>query len=120
MFRAMLIAGLRGTYRLTYSRVALIFFCVITGFADRRTRNIFGRERVKGLSEEIQCAALRRLLILDAAARFEDLRVPPGNRLESLQGDLRGFHSIRVNDQWRIVFRWSEGNASDVRLIDYH
>ena len=120
MFRAMLIAGLRGTSRLTYSRVALIFSCVITGFADRRTRNIFGRERVKGLSEEIQRAALRKLLILDAAARFEDLRVPPGNRLESLQGDLRGFHSIRVNDQWRIVFRWSEGNASDVRIIDYH
>jgi len=98
----------------------LLFSCVITSFADRRTRDLFGRERVKGLSEEIQRVALRKLLILDAAARIEDLRVPPGNRLEALQGDLRGFHSIRVNDQWRIVFRWSDGNASEVRVVDYH
>jgi proteic killer suppression protein len=94
--------------------------CVITSFADRRTEELFGREHVKGLSAEVQRAALRKLLILDAAARIEDLRVPPGNRLEALRGSLRGFHSIRVNDQWRIVFRWSEGNASDVRIIDYH
>ena len=93
---------------------------MITSFADRRTRDLFGRERVKRLSEEIQRVALRKLLILDAAARIEDLRVPPGNRLEALQGDLRGFHSIRVNDQWRIVFRWSDGNASEVRVVDYH
>ncbi len=94
--------------------------CVITSFADRRTEELFGREHVKGLSAEVQRGALRKLLILDAAARIEDLRVPPGNRLEALRGSLRGFHSIRVNDQWRIVFRWSEGNASDVRIIDYH
>ena len=75
---------------------------------------------MKGLSAEIQRAALRKLLIIDAAASIDDLRVPPGNRLEALRGDLRGFHSIRVNDQWRIAFRWSEGNASDVRIIDYH
>ena len=119
-FDTALIAGLRGRWRLNYSRHALSLRRVITGFADRRTRSLFGRERVKGLSDEIQRAALRKLLILDAAARIEDLRIPPGNRLEALQGDLRGFHSIRVNDQWRIVFRWSEGNASDVRIIDYH
>jgi proteic killer suppression protein len=105
---------------LTYSRYALILRGVITSFADRRTKELFGRDRVKGLSVEVQRSALRKLLILDAAARIEDLRVPPGNRLESLRGSLRGFHSIRVNDQWRIVFRWSEGNASDVRIIDYH
>jgi len=105
---------------LTYSRYALLLRGVITGFADRRTKELFGRDRVKGLSVDVQRAALRKLLILDAAARIEDLRVPPGNRLESLRGNLRGFHSIRVNDQWRIVFRWSEGNASDVRIIDYH
>ena len=93
---------------------------MITGFADRRTKELFARERVKGLSAEIQRAALRKLLIIDAAASIDDLRVPPGNRLEALRGDLRGFHSIRVNDQWRIVFRWSEGHASDVRIIDYH
>ncbi len=93
---------------------------VITSFADRRTKDLFGRDCLKGLSAEVQRAALRKLLILDAATRIEDLRVPPGNRLEALRGNLRGFHSIRVNDQWRIVFRWSDGNASDVRIIDYH
>ena len=72
---------------------------MITGFADRRTKDLFARERVKGLSVEIQRAALRKLLIIDAAASIDDLRVPPGNRLEALRGDLRGFHSIRVNDQ---------------------
>jgi len=105
---------------LTYSRAALLSPCVITGFADRRTKDLFARKRVKGLSAEIQRAALRKLLIIDAAASIDDLRVPPGNRLEALRGDLRGFHSIRVNDQRRIAFRWSEGNASDVRIIDYH
>jgi len=93
---------------------------VITGFADRRTEDLFRREFVKGLSADLQRAALRKLLILDAAARIEDLRVPPGNRLEALRGSLRGFHSIRVNDQWRIVFRWSDGNASEVQVVDYH
>ncbi len=97
---------------------------MITVFAIRRTEELFGREHVKGLSAEVQRAALRKLLILevggDAAARIEDHRVQPGNRLEALRGSLRGFHSIRVNDQWRIVFRWSEGNASEVRIIDYH
>ena len=105
---------------MTYSRHAFILPDVITSVADRRTKDLFGRERVKGLSAEIQRAALRKLLIIDAAASIDDLRVPSGNRLEALRGDLRGFHSIRVNDQWRIVFRWSEGNASDVRIIDYH
>ena len=103
-----------------YSRHAFILPDVITSFADRRTKDLFGRERVKGLSAEMQRAALRKLLIIDAAASIDDLRVPPGNRLEALRGDLRGFHSIRVNDQWRIVFRWSGGNASDVRIIAYH
>ncbi len=93
---------------------------MIKSFADRRTKDLFGRERVKGLSDEMQRAALRKLLILDAAAGVEDLRIPPGNRLEALRGDLRGFHSIRVNDQWRIVFRWTDGHATDVRMIDYH
>jgi len=88
----------RGNSPLTYSRHALILPGVITSFADRRTKDLFGLERVKGLSAEIQRAALRKLLIIDAAASIDDLRVPPGNRLEALRGDLRGFHSIRVND----------------------
>lgn len=93
---------------------------MIASFADRRTERLFARERVKGLSEEIQRAALRKLVMLDAAASIDDLRVPPGNRLEALRGDLRGCHSIRVNDQWRVVFRWSDGHASEVRIVDYH
>jgi toxin HigB-1 len=93
---------------------------VIASFADQRTEQLFHREAVKGFSQELQRAALRKLLILDAAGRLDDLRVPPGNRLEALKGDRRGFHSIRVNNQWRIVFRWSSGAASAVQLIDYH
>ena len=81
----------RGSLPLTYSRHAFILPDVTTSFADRRTKDLFGRERVKGLSAEIQRAALRKLLIIDAAASIEDLRVPPGNRLEALRGDLRGF-----------------------------
>ena len=93
---------------------------MIIAFGDRRTREIFQREVVKGLSAELQRAALRKLLMIDAAARIEDLCAPPGNRLEALRGELRGLHSIRVNDQWRIVFSWTAGNASDVRIVDYH
>jgi len=63
---------------------------------------------------------LRRLRYLDAAVMLEDLGVPPSNRLEGLKGDLSGFYSIRVNDQWRLIFRWREGNAYDVEFIDYH
>jgi proteic killer suppression protein len=68
----------------------------------------------------LQRAALRKLAILDAAESLEDLRVPPGNRLEKLAGDRKGQHSIRINDQWRICFRWSEGDAHDVEITDYH
>jgi len=105
---------------LTYVRDALLLRLVITDFLDRRNRDLFDRKSVKGLSADVQRAALRRLLMLDAAVELGDLRVPPGNRLEALRGDLRGLHSIRVNDQWRIVFRWSAGNATEVRIVDYH
>ena len=64
--------------------------------------------------------ALRKLLILDAADTLTDLRIPPGNRLERLTGDRRGQHSIRINEQWRICFRWKNGDASDVEIVDYH
>jgi len=63
---------------------------------------------------------LRKLLVLDAAGRLADLRVPPANRLEKLSGDRRGQHSIRINDQWRICFRWRDGHAYDVEVVDYH
>lgn len=68
----------------------------------------------------MQRSALRKLLILDGAERLEDLRVPPGNRLEKLVGDRQGQHSIRINDQWRICFRWHQGDAYDVEITDYH
>ena len=81
------------------------------GAADRRTRR-FPRDIVK--------TSLRKLDMLDAAVVLEDLRAPPGNRLEALKGEFKGQHSIRVNDQWRIVFRWTPEGAAQVRLIDYH
>jgi toxin HigB-1 len=68
----------------------------------------------------VQRVSLRKLRILDAATSLEDLRVPPGNRLERLRGDRAGQHSIRINDQWRICFRWRESDAYDVEIVDYH
>jgi proteic killer suppression protein len=93
---------------------------MIRSFRDQRTEGVFQRQRVKGLSQEVQRAALRKLLILNAAESLADLRVPPGNRLEKLRGDQHGQHSIRINDQWRICFRWHEGDAHDVEIVDYH
>jgi proteic killer suppression protein len=78
------------------------------------------RQRVRQLDDGTQRIALRKLLILDAAEVLGDLRVPPGNRLEKLKGDRAGSYSIRVNQQWRICFTWSDAGAEDVELIDYH
>lgn len=93
---------------------------MIRGFADKEMEAIFRRERSRRLPATLQRAALRKLLILDAASALDDLRVPPGNRLELLRGDRTGQHSIRINDQWRICFRWRDGNAHDVQIVDYH
>ena len=93
---------------------------MIRGFADKNTERLFLRERVKKFARELQRAALRKLVLLDAAESLEDLRVPPGNRLEKLAGDREGQYSIRINDQWRICFRWDEGAAHDVEITDYH
>ena len=93
---------------------------MIESFADLDTECIFRRQPVKRFSIQLQRAALRKLLILDAAESMQDLRVPPANRLEKLHGDRRGQYSIRVNDQWRICFRWLGTNAHDVELVDYH
>ena len=81
---------------------------------------MFERQRARKLPPDVQVRAYRKLLILDAADRLEDLRVPPGNRLERLGGDRAGQHSIRVNDQWRICFMWRDGDAHDVEICDYH
>jgi len=93
---------------------------MIRSFQDGRTGRLFHRERVKGLSMDVQRAAMRKLQMIDAAEALDDLRVPPGNRLEKLKGDHKDQYSIRVNDQWRICFSWVRGNADHVQLIDYH
>jgi proteic killer suppression protein len=93
---------------------------VIRSFRDPETERIFNRERSRRLPQSIHRPALRKLLVLDAADSLSDLRVPPGNRLEKLSGDRKGQHSIRINDQWRICFRWEHGDAFDVEITDYH
>ncbi|HEU6450563.1 MAG TPA: type II toxin-antitoxin system RelE/ParE family toxin [Gemmatimonadaceae bacterium] len=93
---------------------------MIKGFADRDTERLFNRERVRRFPAMLERPMLRKLVAVDAAEALEDLRVPPGNRLEKLKGDRAGQHSIRVNDQWRICFRWAGGNAYDVEIVDYH
>jgi toxin HigB-1 len=93
---------------------------VIRSFSDSKTAQVFNRIRVSKWSKDVQRQALRKLLIIDAAENVEDLRVPPGNRLERLKGGRKGQYSIRINDQWRICFKWSSGNATDVEIVDYH
>jgi len=93
---------------------------MIRSFADPDAERLFQRRRGKRLGPDIQRAALRKLAMLDAATTLDDLKAPPGNRLEALKGDRRGQHSIRVNDQWRIVFKWHDGGADDVTIVDYH
>jgi toxin HigB-1 len=93
---------------------------VIWSFRNRDTERLFGREPVRKWAEAVQRIGLRKLLMLDAATRLDDLRIPPGNRLEKLSGRRTGQYSIRVNDQWRVCFRWSEGDAYDVEIVDYH
>jgi proteic killer suppression protein len=93
---------------------------VIKSFADPDTERLFARERVRRYPAELQKIMLRKLLVVDAAEQVQDLRAPPGNRLEKLSGHRAGQHSIRVNHQWRICFRWHDGTAYDVELVDYH
>jgi proteic killer suppression protein len=93
---------------------------MIQSFRDRDTERLFARQPAPRLPSTIQRVALRKLVMLDAAERLDDLRVPPGNRLEQLTGDRAGQHSIRINDQWRICFEWRDGNAYLVEIVDYH
>ncbi len=89
-------------------------------FANKETEKIFNRQRSRKLPENIQRKGRMKLNILDAAETIDDLRIPPGNRLEKLSGDREGQHSIRINQQWRICFRWDNGDAYEVEIIDYH
>ena len=93
---------------------------MIQSFRDADTQKLFERRPVRRWPPDLQRRALRKLLILDAAETLADLRVPPGNRLEKLTGDRTGQHSIRINDQWRICFRWHSGDAHAVEITVYH
>lgn len=93
---------------------------MIKTFGDKRTAAIFAGYAVRGLPPQIQERARAKLLAIDAAKRLDDLRQPPGNRLEALAGDRKGQHSIRINDQWRICFVWRDGEAFDVEIANYH
>ncbi len=93
---------------------------MIKGFRSKETEKLFLRQRSARFSADVHRRALRKLLLLDAAEKLEDLRVPPGNRLEKLSGNREGQHSIRINEQWRICFHWSEGDAYAVEIVDYH
>ena len=93
---------------------------MIESFGDSATESIYRGLRVRGLAGDIQERARRKLRMINQARIVEDLQVPPGNRLEQLKGDLKGFWSIRINQQWRVIFRWEDGLKHDVKIIDYH
>jgi proteic killer suppression protein len=93
---------------------------MIRSFRDRETRRVWSGERSRRLPSDIQESAFRKLRLVNAAQRLDDLRAPPGNRLEALEGDRAGQHSIRIKQQWRICFRWTDGEAEDVEICDYH
>ena len=93
---------------------------MLQSFGDKDTERVWQRQRSKRLDPTTQRAALRKLLILDAADRIADLRVSPGNRLEKLKGDRANTYSIRINDQWRICFRWTTAGPEAVEIADYH
>jgi proteic killer suppression protein len=93
---------------------------VIRSFRDAETRKVFDRQRSRRLPLDVQRRAYRKLLLLDAAESLDDLKVPPGNRLERLRRDRAREHSIRINDQWRVCFKWKDGDAHEVEVCDYH
>lgn len=93
---------------------------MIQSFADKRTAAIFAGYAIRDLPQQIQRRARAKLLAIDAAKRLDDLRAPPGNRLEVLRGNRAGQYSIRINDQWRACFAWRDGEAWDVQIVDYH
>ena len=93
---------------------------MIKSFKDKETEKIYKQQFSARISQGIQKVALRKLMMIDAAEKLEDLRIPPGNRLEILQGDREGECSIRVNDQYRICFAFDNGDATDVEIVDYH
>ena len=93
---------------------------MIISFGGSETEKVWNGERVKKLPIEIQNTGRRKLRMLNNSVNLADLRIPPSNRLEKLSGKLKAFYSIRINDQWRIIFQWNAANASEVEIIDYH
>ena len=93
---------------------------MIISFGDKESQKIWEGERVKGISTENQEIARRKLRMLNNSQDLKDLMIPPSNKLEKLKGDLKNYYSIRVNVQWRIIFKWNNGNAEEVQIIDYH
>ena len=96
---------------------------MIESFGNRLTEDLFDDKNsrtTRAFPQELRRVTRRKLLYLHDAAELKDLRVPPGNRLEPLRGNRKGLHSIRINDQWRVVFRWHNGQAMDVEIVDYH
>jgi toxin HigB-1 len=106
-------------HRLPY-RYSVRCIVVIKSFADKRTAALFAGYAVRNIPNQIQRRARAKLFAVDAAKKIDDLRVPPGNRLEALHGGRRGQHSIRINDQWRLCFEWRDGAAWEVEIVDYH
>lgn len=96
---------------------------MIASFANRLAEDLFEDRKskaVRAFPAELHRKARMKLLYLHDAGELNDMKVPPGNRLEALKGDRAGFHSVRINDQWRLIFRWKDGNAHDVSIEDYH
>lgn len=93
---------------------------MIVSFGNTDTEKIWSGLRVKKIPNEIQQIGRRKLRMLNNSVNLSDLRIPPANRLEKLSGKLKEFYSIRINDQWRIIFKWNAGNAAEVEIIDYH
>jgi len=93
---------------------------MIKTFADKETEKLFQRRTSRSLPENIQRKARMKLEIIDAAEKLDDLKIPPGNRLEKLSGNRQGQHSIRINNQWRICFIWKDGETYNVEVVDYH
>lgn len=98
----------------------MYFLAAIEGFGDSATENIYCGLRVRGLPGDIQERARRKLRMINQPRIVEDLPIPPGNRLEQLKGNLNGFWRIRINQQWRMIFRWQDGAKQEVTIIDYH
>lgn len=95
-------------------------YVMIISFGSKETEKIWNGEQVRNLPFEIQIIGRRKLRMLNNSQDIKDLKIPPSNRLEKLGGKLKDFHSIRINDQWRILFKWENGHSKDVKIIDYH